>query len=197
VSTRSNIIRVTAIASLLGLAGCSDSGVSNEEEAHRTYLGLDAMIGKAMDLGFAGFNAASSANIPPQSGTGTVKGTLKITGQVDQGASNNKGMRLKVELVDYQDDANIKVTFATDAASLPSLELNLKSIPNGTLNGTLAGNFNMVGDLKGAVTLTLTMSGQLQPDPADAKKVQRKPGTTTVTGTAQSSYGIYAVNVTR
>lgn len=182
---------------LVALAGCGDSGVSNEEEARRTYLGLDTMVGKAMDLGFAGFNAASSANIPPQSGTGTVKGTLKITGQVDQGSSNNKGMRLKVELADYQDDANIKAVYATDAANLPSLNLSLKAIPNDTLTGSLAGAFNMNGDLSGVVTLALTMSGQLQPDPADANKVQRKPGTTTVTGTAQSTYGTYAVNVTR
>jgi hypothetical protein len=63
------------------------------------------MVGKAMDLGFAGFNAATSANISPQKTSGTVKGSLTITGQVDQGASANKGMRLQVKLEDYQDDA--------------------------------------------------------------------------------------------
>ena len=54
-------------------------------------------------LGFAGFNAASSANIPPQMTTGDVAGTLTVTGQVDQGASSNKNMRLVEALVGYQD----------------------------------------------------------------------------------------------
>ncbi len=184
---------------LLCAAGlsCSDDAVSSSEDAHRVYLGLDAMVGKAMDLGFAGFNAASSANIPAQQTSGAVSGTLKITGQVDQGSSNNKGMRLKVELTDYSDDATIKARYATDPASLPALELSLKSIPSGTLTGTLAGTFGMTGDLKGVVTLNLSMAGQLQPDPADASKVQRKPGTTHVTGTATSPYGTYAVDLTR
>jgi hypothetical protein len=193
---RTRSILMVGLVSVL-LAGCSDDAVSNEEQARKTYLGLDIMVGKAMDLGFAGFNAASSANIPAQSGTGTVSGSINITGQVDQGSSANKGMRLKVELVGYQDDKTINVVYATNAASLPALELQLKGIPTGTLSGTLVGLFSMTGDLKGDVTLNLTMAGQLQSDPADAKKVIRKPGTTTVTGTATSAYGTYAVNVTR
>jgi hypothetical protein len=186
---------VLGLAALTALAGCGDDEkVSSEEEARRAYLGLDMMVGKAMDLGFAGFNAASSANIPPQTTAGTVKGTLNITGQVDQGSSDNKGMRLYVELIDYQDDSAIKATYATDKAALPALNLQLKRIPDGTLTGTLVGKFNMTGDLKGAVTLNLAMSGQLQ---ADGTKVIRKPGTTAVTGTATSDYGTYAVNITR
>jgi hypothetical protein len=192
------MIAVSALASAALLAGCSDDEkVSSEEEARLAYMGLDVMVGKAMDLGFAGFNAAKSANIAPQSGAGTVKGTLQVTGQVDQGASANKGMRLQVALTDYQDDGQIKVVYATDPAGLPALTLNLKSIPTGTLSGTLAGGFSMSGDLKGVVTLALTMSGQLQADPADATRVQRKPGTTRVTGTAQSTYGAYVVDITR
>lgn len=192
------IIGAVTIACVVGLAGCGeDEGVSSEEEARLTYYGLDLMVGKAMDLGFAGFNAAQSANISPQSDTGDVKGTLTVTGQVDQGSSANKGMRLKVELVDYQDDPNIAVVYATDPADLPALTLNLKSIPTGTLSGTLIGKFGMIGDLEGEVVLSLTMNGELQPDPADATKVQRKPDTTHVTGTAQSAYGTYAVDVTR
>jgi len=194
-----NRMSSAAVAIFVALAGCGgdDGGVSSEAEAQRTYLGLDSMIGKAMDLGFAGFNAATSANIPPQSGAGAVKGTLKITGQVDQGSSKNKGMRLSVELVDYQDDASLKVVYATEPARLPALDLSLKSIPTGTLSGTLAGGFSMTGDLKGTVALSLAMEGQLQADPADATKVQRKPGTTRVTGTAQSSYGTYKIDLTR
>ncbi len=190
-------LRCIALAVLTVLSGCGDSGVSSEEQARRAYLGLDTMVGKAMDLGFAGFNAASSANIPPQTTSGTVKGTLKVTGQVDQGSSANKEMRLTVELVDYQDDAQNNVVYATSAGSAPALGLSLKSIPTGTLTGTLAGAFNMTGDLQGGVVLALSMSGQLQPDPKDATKPQRKPGTTHVTGTAQSPYGTYAVDVTR
>ena len=184
---------VLGLAALTALVGCGDEGVSSEEDARRAYLGLDIMVGKAMDLGFAGFNAASSANIPPQTTAGKVKGTLNITGQVDQGSSDNKGMRLKVELIDYQDDSTIKAVYATEAA-LPALDLQLKSIPTGTLSGTLVGTFLMTGDLKGKVTLNLTMNGQLQ---GDKTKVERKPGTTTVTGTATSDYGTYAVNITR
>jgi hypothetical protein len=65
------------------------------------------------------------------------------------------------------------------------------------LTGTLAGTFETKGDLQGGVVLSLSMSGQLQADPTDATKVQRKPGTTQVTGTAQSPYGTFAVNLTR
>ena len=186
-----------ALGSLTILVGCGDEGVSSEEQARRAYLGLDTMVGKAMDLGFAGFNAATSANISPQTASGTVKGTLTVTGQVDQGSSANKGMRLKLALVDYQDDAQNNVVYATDPAAPPALELSLKSIPTGTLTGALAGAFKMTGDLQGGTVLTLSMSGQLQADPADATKVQRKPGATHVTGTAQSPYGTYAVDITR
>jgi hypothetical protein len=194
---RTRSVLVLGLWASVLLAGCSDDAVSNEEQARKTYFGLDTMVQKAMDLGFAGFNAASSANIPAQSGTGAVSGSINITGQVDQGSSANKGMRLKVELIGYQDDKTINVVYATNAAALPALELQLKSIPTGTLSGTLSGVFTMTGDLKGDVTLSLTMAGQLQADPADAKKVIRKPGTTTVTGTATSAFGTYAVNVVR
>jgi len=51
-----------------------------------------------MQLGFDGFNSASSANIATQTAAGAKSGTLTVTGQVDQGASANKGMRLQVAL---------------------------------------------------------------------------------------------------
>ncbi|HZI09117.1 MAG TPA: hypothetical protein VE153_01935, partial [Myxococcus sp.] len=44
-----------------------------------------------------------SANIPAQSTAGTAAGTLTVTGQVDQGSSANKGMRLRVGMVGYSD----------------------------------------------------------------------------------------------
>src|SRR5688500_20391968 len=94
---------------LLGVCvGCSDVGVDSDEEARRAYLGLDKSIEKSLNLGFTGFNAATSANISPQAGTGDAAGSLTITGQVDQGSSDNKGMRLYVAMVDYE-DGNIDI----------------------------------------------------------------------------------------
>jgi hypothetical protein len=172
--------------------GCG-SGVSSNEQARLAYLGLDASIDKAIQLGFDGFNAASSANIPPQMTTGAAAGTLKVTGQVDQGASANKNMRLNEELVAYSDDG--KLVYATSASALPALSMQLKNIPTGTLDGTLIGSLAVSGDLTGPLQLNLTFTGTLQP--GTATKVERKPGTTRITGTATSGNGVYQVDVTR
>ncbi len=56
-----------------------------DDQPRRAYLGLGKSVGQSLQLGFAGFNAASSANIPTQSANGDVAGTLAISGQVDQG----------------------------------------------------------------------------------------------------------------
>ena len=172
--------------------GCGD-GVSSDEQARRAYLGLDLHIDKAIQLGFDGFNSASSANISPQMTAGMVSGTLKVRGQVDQGAAANKGMRLFEELVNYSDDG--KLVYATAATALPALNMQLKGIPTGTLDGNLMGNYTMTGELKGSVTLTLTFTGQLQA--GTGTQVLRKPGTTHITGTATSGDGTYNVDVTR
>ncbi|MBA3456659.1 MAG: hypothetical protein H0T42_26455 [Deltaproteobacteria bacterium] len=164
-------------------------------------MGLDASIGKSLTLGFAGFNAASSANIPPQMTVGVDTGTLLITGQVDQGASANKGMRLRVGMVGYSDgvvvldDENIEITYDTDLdpTTQPYLVLSLKNIPTGTLEGTLVGTYHMTGDIVGDATVNLTFAGTLQ---ADGAGVSRVPGSTTVTGTAVSGEGTYDVNLT-
>jgi hypothetical protein len=169
--------------------------VNSEEDARRAYLGLDASVDRAITLGFAGFNSAKSANIDPQTAMGGMGGTLTVTGQVDQGASDNKGMRLSTAYSMYTDDG--KLVYATPQGALPLLTMQLRKIPNGTLDGTLAGKLLMSGELQGEVTLTLTFTAQLQPDPADMKKVTRKPGTTKVTGTATSPAGVYQVNVMR
>lgn len=92
---------------LLVLAACGD-GVTDARSARAAYLGLDAAVEKALNLGFKGFNEATSANIPPQATTGDVRGTMDVTGKVDQGASANKGMRLDVALTEYQDFAVIR-----------------------------------------------------------------------------------------
>ena len=190
----------------LALAGaCSDdNAVSSNEQARRAYLGIDTSIQKSLQLGFDGFNSASSANIAPQMVAGTMAGTLTITGQVDQGSSANKGMRLKVGMVGYDDgpfaiDTNggtDNVTYATDAnvATQPALTLSLKGIPTGTLDGTLIGVYHLTGDIKGDCTLNLTFAGTLMD--GGGGKVVRAAGSTTVTGTAVSGSGTYNVMLT-
>lgn len=176
------------------LASCG-AGVSSDEQARRAYLGLDAAIDKALTLGFQGYNTASSANIAPQTASGAAGGTLTVTGQVDQGASSNKGMRLEAAMTDYSDDGTLR--YATSPPAPPQLVLSLKMIPTGTLDGALKGTFGMSGALEGTVRLDLALTGMLQAAAADPQKVERKPGTTHITGTATSPAGVYTVDVTR
>lgn len=195
-----------ALLLVTGLVGaCSDDDIDSDEAARRAYLGLDASIGKSITLGFAGFNAASSANIAPQMATGTTAGNLTITGQVDQGASANKGMRLYVGMVAYtdgpfninEDGDQIEVIYDTntDPTLQPFLSMQLKNIPTGTLEGTLIGDYTLSGvDLQGTVTLNLTIAGTLMD--IGGGDVGRVVGSTTVTGTAVSGDGTYNVNVT-
>jgi len=201
------LVFCAALTSLV--AACSDDEIDSDEAARRAYLGLDASIGKSITLGFQGFNAASSANIDPQMTTGTPPdgtGTLTITGQVDQGSSANKGMRLRVGMVDYSDgpfviddDGNtIVVTYdtATDVTAQPYLSMMLKDIPTGTIEGALTGVYTLSGDdLSGEITLDLTFNGTMMG--TSQQDVARVPGSTTVTGTATNSDGgVYDVNVT-
>ena len=194
---------------LLGAAACGDDdAIDSDEEARRAYLGLDASIEKSLALGFAGFNAAQSANIAPQMMAGDGAGMLTITGQVDQGASANKGMRLRVGMVDYYDGEltieqvdgddviKINLTYDTDAdVNLqPLLDLKLANIPNGTFTGTLVGSYTMEGDLDGTAELNLTFSGKLMSNGAGG--TTRVPLMTTVTGTAKSGDGTFDVNIT-
>ena len=127
------------------------------------------------------------------SASGAKTGTLTVSGQVDQGASANKGMRLQVALVNYSDDG--RITYATRAAALPALGMQLKNIPAGTLSGTLAGTVDMTGAQTGPLTFDLTITGALQAGAAN--QVERKPGSTRIQGTATSPSGTYAVDVTR
>jgi hypothetical protein len=188
-----------------GVFGCGQDEVSSDEQARRAYLGLDNSIQKSLQLGFAGFNAASSANIPAQLIGGDASGTLTITGQVDQGASANKGMRLRVGMREYSDGkvvlaedgktTEVDITYQTDTepTQQPALNLSLRNIPNGTFTGTLVGPFQMSGDIKGEVTLDLAMSGEIEDD--GTGKVRRKAGSTTVTGTAKAGGGEYKVDL--
>jgi len=183
-----------AVSLLAMSSSCGeDEEVTSEQEARLAYIGLDNMVGKAMDLGFMGFSEATSANIPTQNGTGDLKGTIAVGGKVDQGSSDNKEMRLTVELVDYQDVDPPRVTYATSAPA--ALDMSLKKIPDGDMTGTMTGRFQMIGDLEGEVELNLTLSAQLEPDPTRTDGVRRKPGTGRVTGTATSRYGTYPVDI--
>lgn len=186
---------ISALALFVGLIGSSGcgAGVNSEEQARRAYLGLDGAIDKAITLGFAGFNTASSANISPQMTTGTVGGTLKVTGQVDQGASANKGMRLITEWTGYTDDG--KLTYTSVAGQPQTLDMQLKGIPMGTLTGTMASSLTMAGELTGVVTLALAFTGNLEA--GSGTQVNRKAGTTRITGTATSPAGVYQVDITR
>jgi len=183
---------------ILALSACG-SGVNSDEAAEAAYLGLDQMVGKSLALGFDGFNAASSANIPVQMTTGSATGTLTVSGQVDMGASDNKGMRLLLDLVEYRDevpDADLIITYDTEDGVPANLDLNLRGIPDATLTGTLVGTFYMVGDIEGPVDLNLTIDGMTESDPDAVDNIRRIAGSTTVTGTATSDYGVYNVNVT-
>jgi hypothetical protein len=189
---------------LIVIAACGSDDIDSDEEARRAYFGLDESIEKSITLGFAGFNAASSANIDPQNAVGEVGGTLVITGQVDQGSSDNKGMRLRIGMVAYTDgplvidgeELDVDITYDTPADPLlqPALTMQLKMIPTGTLEGTLIGVYAMTGDIEGEADLNLVFNGQLMDD--GTGKVVRVPGTTHVTGTAKSGEGTFDVDIT-
>lgn len=187
--------------------GCGDDDtIDSNEAARRAYLGLDGSIEKSLNLGFDGFNSASSANIDPQAGEGGATGTLTITGQVDQGSSDNKGMRLNVGMVDYSDgvfvvildEEEIEVDLTYDTSDVvedqPYLHLQLRNIPDGDFTGELTGVYYLSGNIDGEVTLDLTMAGEIQA--GGGTTVERVPGTTTITGTATSGDGLYDIDVT-
>jgi hypothetical protein len=191
--------------------GCDDEGVDSDEEARRAYLGLDKSIEKSLNLGFVGFNLASSANIDPQMTVGDAGGTLTISGQVDQGSSDNKGMRLYIAMVDYDDgdvvigdsDADaIHIVYDTDPdpTKQPYLNLKLNNVPTGTLTGTLdtnstmSGVYIMDGDIDGTLAINVTITGTLMA--GAGTEVLRVPGTTTVVGTATNGDGgTYDINL--
>jgi hypothetical protein len=183
----------TIWVALVCTAGCGSDSVHSADDAKKAYLGIDPSIDRAITLGFQGFNSASSANISPQTASGTKTGTLTVTGQVDQGASSNKGMRLSTNYAMYSDDGMI--TYVTDVNALPQLNMQLKMIPTGTLTGTFVGTVTMAGAETGSLALNLSFSGNLQA--GTGMTVERAPGTTHITGTATSSAGTYSVDVTR
>lgn len=189
---------------LLLLPACGDE-VSSDEEAELAWLGLEGAVDRALTLGLQGFSQASSANIDPQAGEGDVSGTITVSGQVDQGSSDNKGLRLDVALDDYADaedldeddeeEDDLDVRYETNPDDPPYADLKLRDVPDGTLEGTLLGDVAMDGDLEGIVTLSLALEGPLESDGAEG--VRLVDGQTHVTGTATNDDGgTYEVDVT-
>ena len=197
---------VTALLCCFTFA-CGGS-VNDEDKARLAYLGLDNGIARAMQLGFDGFNAADSANIPTQTADGDVSGTMTISGQVDQGSSANKGMRLSMALEDYADDPVHPVDengeereeeyeIHYDTGSAVTVNFSLRDIPDGTMSGEISGTVTMSGDLEGDLELSLSLDGKIEQDPDDATKTRREAGTTSISGTATSEFGEYRVEITR
>jgi hypothetical protein len=205
-------IYVSVFACTLAVAGCADDKeVDSDEEARRAYLGLDKSIENAINLGFQGFNTATNANIAPQTTNGAAAGTITVSGQVDQGISANKEMRLSIGLVNYDDGAvqvnedgdTARIVYNTDTVvtNQPYLEMKLMNIPTGTLTGSLSPNvlmtgvYRMTGDIEGTLAINVSITGTLMAGPNNT--VLRVPGTTIVVGTATNQDGgVYDINVT-
>ena len=128
---------------------------------------------------------------------------MDVDGQVDQGASDNKGMRLLLTLVDYNDgpfvdpdtDDEVNVVYDSDTAAPPALDLSLRNIPDGTFTGTLLGKLLLSGDIEGEGDFNLTLSGEIEAD--GGGQVRRKAGTLTILGTVKSGDGTFDVNISR
>jgi hypothetical protein len=182
-------------------------GVSNTEAARRAYLGLDRAVDRAISLGFDGLNAATSANIPPQTGSGDLSGTMLVEGQVSQGSSSNREMRLSSTLTMYRDTvtdgadgggAAIRLVYDKPTDGMPlAFTLSLRPGSTPALSGTFTGAVRMTGDLEGTVTLNLTIVGDLRSMSGMGSRLERVPGSTRITGTVTSGYGTYMVDVTR
>jgi hypothetical protein len=201
-------IRLTLVAlSLITFAiapACSCGAVGSEDEARIAYLGVDDVVTKSLELGFAGFGAGDNANIPAQNDSGEESGTIDVTGQVDQGASDNKGMRLDVVLVQYSDgtiddpdtddEEEIAIVYDTAEGAPLDCDLSLRDFPDGTYTGTLLGTVLMSGDLEGELELSVAFEGEIDDD--GAGNTVRSPGTTTVTGKATSPNGEFDIDTT-
>ena len=185
------------------LAACTNNSVDSTTAARRAYLGLDKSVSKSLQMAFAGYDAATNANIPAQTTMGDSTGTLVIVGKVDSGNCTQLSMSLDVGMATYSDgkfmdgNTSVSVTYATstDVTMQPVLGIKLNGSSNNAINGTLVGDYTMTGDLKGTVALDLMLTGMFTGTCPNA--VTRVAGSTTVTGTAtNSSGGVYDVNVT-
>jgi hypothetical protein len=200
------MLKLAALSLTLVLAtGCDGDDIDSDTEARWAYLGFDRAVDRAINLGFDGFNAASSANIPEQSGVGDVAGDMFINGQVDQGTSDNKEMRLLVTLVDYDDgDFDDPVTDDVETLSAlyntvdgeePALDMSLRDVPDGTFTGTLVGRMLIDGSIDADADFDVAFSGDIADDGAGG--VIRVAGTLVITGTVTSGDGVFNVDVMR
>jgi hypothetical protein len=185
------------------LASACDDSVPSEGQADLAFAGLATSIDKATRLGFLGYSAAVDSKLWPQETLGDVSGTLVVSGQVEEGSSDDESLHLDMETERYSDladldegDAEVSVTYWTDTESgLPSIDLELVGAPDGTFHGTLAGTFRMMGDLHGNVTLELEIDGVIESD--GSYGTRRVEDSMTVTGTATDGTGdVYEVDVT-
>lgn len=191
--TRRAALRLLPLIALsLTTSACSHGAINNELAAEQAYLGLDRAIDRMIKLGFDGFNAADSANIPPQVEAGDESGTMDVSGKVDQGASANKGMQLDVVLTDYS-DGPVEETSIIYTGGPMEADFSLKGLPDADLSGSLSGVIEMRGDLAGAVELNLSLTGMTED--VGGGLVARTPGSIHVVGTATSDYGVFNVDV--
>jgi hypothetical protein len=204
---KSSLLRLSASVFLLAtmsVGGCACGGVADEDSARIAYLGIDQVIVRGLALGLDGFNAADSANIPAQAADGDESGTMDVTGQVDQGNSDNKGMRLDVALTDYSDgtiddpetdeEEEYAIIYDTADGAPARLEMSMRNIPDGTLSGTFVGKVLMEGDLNGEVDISVSFDGLIESDGDGG--TQREEGTTDVSGTATSAGGEFEIDTT-
>ncbi len=186
------------------VAGCARGQITSDQEAEWAWMGLEGAVDAALTLGLQGYSEASSANIAAQSGTGDVSGTITVTGQADQGSSDNKGLRLDIVLVGYRDrvdlnedgDEDLAVTYDTPEGTDLLADLKLRDLPDGTLSGTVTRDVEMIGDLEGAIRLALDIDGPTESDGGEG--VMLVDGETHVSGTATNEGGgVFEVDLTR
>ena len=185
--------KLLGMGCLMMMLGCGQ-GISDEEADERAVLGLQTAIERVISLGFTAFNLSNSANIDETTGAGDESGTLTLNGQIDQGNSDNKGMRLDVVLADYSDGdvEETVIVYDSPEGEPADVDLDLRDVPEGTLAGTWIGRFDMSGDLTGAVNLELALSGGLVA--GDDGTVLLEQDSTMVTGTAISDFGAFDVD---
>jgi hypothetical protein len=190
---------------LLGVLSAQCGGVSNAEAARKAYVGLDRAVDRALSLAFDGLNAATSANIPAQTGNGDVMGTMLVEGQVSQGSSSNREMRLRVTLTNYRDmvrdngdggtGAELRLVYDVPQGGAP-LALDVSLRPP-IFAATLIGTLRMTGEIEGTVTLNLTMSGRLESMSGTGSRLMRVAGSTRIQGTVTSGSTTFNVDVMR
>ncbi len=201
-----NLALPLLILAALGACSSDNNSVNSNEQARRAYLGLDKSISKSLALAFQGYDAATNANIPAQMTTGDAMpgGTLTIGGKVDSGTCSQLSMGLDVGMVKYSDgpfvvdNNNTKISVIydtnTDVTMQPLLSIKLNASAGDSISASLMGDYTMSGDLKGTVTLDLTITGTFSGTCPNS--VMRVSGSTHVTGTAvNSSGGMYTVDV--